>query len=1506
MVDTLKGKVIRGYQLLDVIGSGGFGVVYKAHQPVIERDVAIKIIHAKYANLLEFTRRFELEARLIARLESQYIVPVYDFWRDPGGAYLVMRWLRGDNLRTFMEQHSPLSVHFILKVLFQLVSALEIAHQHGVVHRDIKPENIMFDEHQNMYLTDFGIAVDIVRMSDEVIAKTLSLGTPVYMAPEQLMQQNALPQADVYSVGIILYEMLTGKKPFSGNTSEIIKVKQALTPMPSLQEFRSDLPIELDSVLWKATAHSPFARHRRVMDLFTECARVLGYPADFSLFQPLSPTQPPPDQPVASDTARIGQATRIISSHPEAERKNNNAEIATRLLDPIRNPFKGLRPFDEIDAQDFFGRTEAIKRLYNFFQDTNNRFLAVVGPSGSGKSSLVRAGLLSVIRQQSLPRSKDWLIGSMTPGSNPFQSLAEALTQVSFQASPPQNIDLRQSPQQLHEQLSVVLPEDLELFLLIDQFEELFTVSGDDAIAQTFMEMLHHSVTHPESRIRLILTLRADYYDKPLQHQKFGELIRAHTEVVLPLSELALEEIIVEPASLVGLSIQPELKSAILQDLAGQQGALPLLQHALSELYENRDGKQKLELQTYIMLGGISGALSRRAEAIFADMNVGEQDVARQLFLRCVTVASGEPTRKRVLMTELLLNASVERRQTLSHVVERFTRHRLLTLDRDPVTRSPTIDIAHEALISAWSRLQGWIDDSRADLHRYYQLQILSQAWMDADEDPSFLASGARLAEFESLLDTPHIALNPTERAFIKSGVALKQRGVRRLRLAVALLALFSVFAVALAAFALNQQQRALSAQAEALTERDRANITAQVARSRELAANTLSALGRPDVALLLGYHASNIADTFEGRNSLLIALQTAPNLQAYAHGHNGGVRAVVYSADGTWAASSGEDRTIRIWDADDWQLRRIIESEHTATINALAVHDDTIFVASADGTVSRWNVQRGEMENTPFSAHNGIVWDVALHPDGQTAASGSADGTLLLWDTTTGDIIHSITDAHTDAIYALAFSPDGALVVSGGGDNTVRFWDAETGEQLAEDASVHSNWVSALAFSPSGRQVASSGADSQLAFWDVLSLSPQRIIRLASEIWVRGLSYSTTGEMLALAGSDGGLYIWDVISGQMLGEALAIHQNSVWDVATSPRADTFITASGDGMMIAWDLTPPYRPATRAFITTRQALRLALHPTANQMAVALSDGQIQLWDLDSGFIESRLGDHQSAVITLDYSPSGSYISALDVDNRLTLWDAENGQMIHDMVLREVLITPHLAFGTDDETLFITGLGALLRINLADETSPVTPIEIGIDGISAFQLSADGDLLAIGSDTGEIVLVNLADSSSPPTRLRGHEGAVMALAFAEGRGVLVSASRDSTLIIWDYERGQPLFEPLRVHSDWVLDVAIAPDERLMASASRDQTVILWDLTTARPLGYPFAGHRDWVQNVVFHPDGSMLYSAGLDGVIFEWVVSLHDWQSLACQISNRDFRADEWPRYFDEQPASCAR
>ena len=212
---------LKGYELKERIGAGGFGAVYRAFQTTIGREVAIKIILPDFANHPDFIRRFETEAQFVARLEHPHIVPLYDYWRDPEGAFLVMRWLRGGSLRDALQE-GPFELQQAALILDQVTSALALAHRNNVIHRDLKPANILLDEDGNAYLSDFGIAKDVAS-DGKPNQLDVMVGSPDYLSPEQARSEPVTPQTDIYSLGVMFYEILTGQHPFQ-NVSSVERI----------------------------------------------------------------------------------------------------------------------------------------------------------------------------------------------------------------------------------------------------------------------------------------------------------------------------------------------------------------------------------------------------------------------------------------------------------------------------------------------------------------------------------------------------------------------------------------------------------------------------------------------------------------------------------------------------------------------------------------------------------------------------------------------------------------------------------------------------------------------------------------------------------------------------------------------------------------------------------------------------------------------------------------------------------------------------------------------------------------------------------------------------------------------------------------------------------------------------------------------------------------------------------------------------------------------------------
>jgi DNA-binding SARP family transcriptional activator len=696
---------VRGYELREVLGEGDFGFVYRAYQPSVAREVAVKVIRPEYANQPAFIRRFEAEARFIAQLEHPHIVGLYDFWREPEGAYLVMPLRRGGSVADTL-QRGPWNLGPALHLLEQVGSALSYAHRNGVAHRDLKPGNVLLDEDGNAYLSDFGIATRLTDAADDVVTSSLP-----YVPPEELRGEELTPRSDIFSLGVLTFALLTGVNP-SGRT------------LPALSDARPDLPAELGEVLDTATHDQPSGRYERVEDLLRALRRAVG--ADVS--GTAAPDRPHPARATA------------------------------------RNPYKGLRAFQDTDAGDFYGRETLVDELLQAI--TAHRLVAIVGASGSGKSSVVRAGLVPALRAGRLPGSRAWLVADMFPGSYPFEELESALLRVAVENPGGLLRELRSDEHGLLRVVKRILPaDDSELVLLIDQFEELFSLVDDEATRRLFLGSLAALARDARGRVRVVLTLRADFFDQPLDYPGFGDLLKAGIVPVTPPSEESLGQAISRPARSVGLELEPGLVAEIIADVRDQPGGLPLLQYALTELFRRREDDQ-LTIAANRATGGVVGALGRRAEELYLGLSREAQEVARQLFLRLVTVDEEvDDTRRRVSQSELDgLDVDL---QHLENVLQQYASYRLLTFDRDASTRIPTVEVAHEALIREWSRLGGWIEEQRGNLILHRRLQAAVRDWSEADEDPSYLLRGGRLEQAERWAAGSGIVLSQQEDEYL-------------------------------------------------------------------------------------------------------------------------------------------------------------------------------------------------------------------------------------------------------------------------------------------------------------------------------------------------------------------------------------------------------------------------------------------------------------------------------------------------------------------------------------------------------------------------------------------------------------------------------------------------------------------------------------------------------------------------------------------------------------------
>jgi WD40 repeat protein/serine/threonine protein kinase len=1506
------GKTIKGYEIRKKLGEGGFGVVYLAYQAAIDREVAIKAIPPKDANQPDFIRRFEFEARTIARLEHPHIVPLFDYWRDPEGAYLVMRYLKGGSLTDFLHRGKAKREQ-ILQIVDQVGSALQAAHRAGVIHRDLKPDNVLMDEEGNAYLADFGIAKVVGAQDDEIGTS----GTPAYMSPEQITGSQLSPQTDMYAFGIILYELMAGQHPFAGVTVSKLIFAHIEESVPEI--YDAEVPLAVNEVIQKATAKQSTERYADMQELVKEFRRALGN--------------------AGGDTVEI----------PEID------------YSQLINPYKGLRAFQEEDQDDFFGRETLVDRLLSRLAEDSPLayFLAVIGPSGSGKSSVVKAGLLPSLRRGYIPGSDTWYISEMVPGTNPLNNLEDALLRLA--TFPPAGISqlLRTNKNGLTLAAAEILKDTTDdVLLVIDQFEEIFTLCEDEAERTHFMELVRNAIADPDTRVHIIITLRADYIDRPLQYVDFGELIRQRMELVLPMSADELERAISAPAQRIGASVDSNLIAQIVADVREEPGALPLLQYALTEVFERRDGGF-MTLGAYQDIGGVTGALAKRAEELYVELPADQGNAARQIFLRLITLGEGAgDTRRRVKRSELA--SIVTDPKVLSAVLDTFGKTRLLTFDRDADTRETTVEVAHEALIREWSRLHQWMDSSRNDIRLQRLLAAAGAEWENSNKDRSFLLSGSRLAQYEEWITQTDLALTPDERAYFDASVTERnklaaeekerqerervlerqsaenaKRAANGLRIIAGVLAAGVIVALGLTGVAFNQNQIAQNnagtatvaqgaaefnaatatyAQGDAEQSRDAAVVAANIAQSGRIALQGVLELGdgHIDTALLLSVGALTVYDTREARSSLLTSLQSVPQLDTILYEHTAEVNSVAYHPDGTRFASADESGTILVWDTEE-RISIWLFSGHRGKVNSIVFSPDGRLLASAgdDGTIRLWNINTGETVGEPIgNLSETQIYSLVFTPDGEQLISGNSDGTIRIWDVSTGEQVTTLEAQDDERVYALNLSDHGELLASGGDYSNIILWRRNESGTFEQSTLLtgHTNWVNTLDISPDGTTIVSGSVDHTVRFWDIATGTQrgQPLTDHTDVVW--SVAFSPDGATVATGSEDSLIILRDATTGQRLSDIAPLVGHvfeSVSALAFSPDSQHLISGGEDQRVLLW--TVPSRQPLSTLWTghTSEVYSVNYMPDGTQVLSSSADTVAILWDAATGEILQQFPDPLGIAIAAQaISPDGTMFAFGMTDGRVRLLvNGEPGPTIagHERSVRTV------AFSPDGQTLASSGDdGVIIRWNTSTGEQIGEPLVEHEDVVAAIAFSPDGRWLASGSFDRTVLLWDL--TATPPTNanLESHNDNVTALAFSPDGSLLASASRDRTVVLWDVATRALIGLPLTGHTDWVLGLSFSPDGQILASSSRDTTLILWDVASHQPIGQPLRGdHIDirnsWMWSVAFSPDGLHLVTGSRDTTLRLWNVSLDAWRQRACDVANRSFSLTEWERYFGNIP-----
>lgn len=1533
---------IKGYELRECLGEGGFGAVYKAYQPAVGREVAIKIILPGLANQPDFIRRFETEAQVIARLEHPCIVPLYDYWRDPDGAYLVMRWLRGGSLQTLLKQ-GALDIETATQMIDQIARALIVAHRSNIIHRDIKPGNILLDEDGNAYLADFGIAKDLQQSEGGGTQMDAIVGSLDYISPEQARSEPVTPRTDIYSLGVVLYEMLAGEHPFPNLTSIERLYKHINDPPPEITGLDEGIRDAVNAVIQKATAKNPARRYEDIMQFalaFKEAAGLNRAPTGSTIVELLTRREQEVLSLLVAGASNKEIAQKLVITIPTVKwyiielfrklrvRSRVQAIVRARELNLIvnaagttaeaavmtdnlpepDNPYKGLRAFQAADEHDFFGREEFVQKLLKRLTPAESltkssetpRFLAIVGPSGSGKSSIVKAGLIPALLRGGLPGSDRWFVVEMLPGAHPYDELEIALLKIAPRQSQLRD-QLTRDERGLLRTVQLLLPDDgSELVLVIDQFEEIFTLVEDETLRARFLEMLVATVTEKRSRVRIIVTLRADFYDRPLNYPEFGDVLRNQMETVLPLTAKGLERAIAEPAKHVGVLFEEGLVSTMVADMNYQAGALPLLQYALTELFEQRSGRI-LTHEAYQAIGGAVGALAKRAEAIYQELTPEAQAIARQMFLRLVTPGEGtEDTRRRATRAELAeiavspLPVNGEGPgvglEVLEEVIDTCVSYRLLSLDNDPATRAPTVEVAHEAIIREWERLRGWVNESRSEILFQRQLGYAAGEWEAARRDDSYLLTGTRLAQAEERAKEATLALTPGEQAYLTASLARHDREVqaeaeRQMRERqlekrsrhflcglVAVLAVATLVSAGFSFFAIGERNAADNA-------RNEAQQSAAEFRSIALTFGAQDALNhhQPDVALALAHEAVNMPEPPLQSELMFYNAATSTWIQHRYLVSDTRIWDALYHPDGKRIITTGWDGRAVIRDIDT--ERELQSLQIDGRLYDIAIHPDGQIIALGgdNGILRLWDIETNEVTELVAADTDSPQRAPLFNHDGTQLISTNA-GTINIWNLETLEITRSFAAHDGNFIPAVHFSPDERLLISSGDDGLVKIWDVATGELLQtldhrEISYMYEEWAWEALFLDNGERVLT-GAGYGTSLWNWRT--KELIWSVEEASLTQDIALSPDNRTFVVGLNDGTARLRDLETGKLLHEYEG-HSLRVQNVDYSPDGRTVLTGSNDGTAIIWPVN--WEGTLRTALV--HSYVIAWHPNRPLLAAVgvaaenTVDDTIRLVDTQTGEVVREFVGHREKVNSLAFSPDGRYLFSGDYapsfdmnDQRVYVWDIKTGEPVMELGGQKGWINS-IAFSPDGQ-LVAVGEAAGSHIILWDVATGerIKQLAGHKDWVNDVTFSLDGQSLYSGSRDGSLIQWDV-QSGTMVREFAGHPGMINSLDLNSDGTRLVSASADQTAIVWDTVTGE-IVMTLRGHTDTLWSADFSPDDSTLLTASSDGKMILWDAQTGARL-WTYAATDTTYLTAAFSPDGQEIASAA-DDIITIWDAS----------------------------------